>query len=61
MNFLDRRVFCTGTAASFLAPNLARGERTVSESRHLSDKIAQSSAGFDLKSAPNASFDHKPR
>lgn len=53
MNLLDRRVFCTGTAASFLVPNWARGEVAVPEEpRHLSAKIAEFSAGFDLKSAP---------
>src|SRR4051812_37664231 len=53
MNFLDRRVFCTGTAASFLAPNVARGEITTSgESPHLSAQVAEFTAGFNLKYAP---------
>src|SRR3954470_1389820 len=61
MNFLDRRVFCTGTAASFLVPNVARGEITTSgESPHLSEQVAEFSAGFDLKSAPAPAVERTP-
>lgn len=53
MNLLDRRVFCTGTAAAFLVPNAARGETATSgESRHLTGKVAEFAAGFDLKAVP---------
>jgi hypothetical protein len=53
MNLLNRRVFCTGTAAAILVPNVAREETATSgESRYLSGQLAKFSAGFDLKSAP---------
>jgi 2-methylcitrate dehydratase PrpD len=58
MNLLDRRVFCTGTVAALLAPNVVRGETATSgESRYLSAKVAEFSAGFDLKSAPAAAVE----
>src|SRR3954466_4864753 len=58
MNFLDRRVFCTGTAAAFLVPTVVSGETaTFGESPHLGAQIAQFSAGFDLKSAPTPAIE----
>src|SRR5438552_12657368 len=58
INLLDRRVFCTGTAAAFLVPNVARGETaTAVEFPHLSAQVAEFAAGFDLKSAPAAAVE----